>query len=188
MGGISGTVGDAVINRCYNTGSVNGNSLIGGISGGLYESSKIQLQNCYNTGKISGNSEVGGIVGISQGGVLTNCYNIGDINANVLVAGGIVGNNQRECSNCYNIGNISGPTRIGGVVGQNDTAKSILKNSYSLEGKCENVFGENLNGGTVESSSIKSETEMKALASTLGSAFKEDTENINNGYPILTWQ
>ncbi len=42
----------------------------------------------------------------------------------------------------------------------------------------------------IESSSMKTEQEMKSLAPTLGSAFKDDyeEESINDGYPILSWQ
>ena len=34
----------------------------------------------------------------------------------------------------------------------------------------------------------KTATQLKNLAGTLGSAFKKDTSNKNNGYPILSWQ
>ena len=191
MDGIVGNVnGDGLIDRCYNKGTVNGDSSVGGISGRLSNASKIQLQNCYNTGNVEGSSSVGGIVGTNQG-ELIDCYNTGDVSASNHIAGGIVGNNQMKCSNCYNIGNVSGTrTRAGGVTGQNDTTNAILKNSYSLEGKCDNVSGGNFNGGTMESSLIKTEQEMKTLAPTLGSAFKDDyaEESINDGYPILSWQ
>lgn len=50
-----------------------------------------------------------------------------------------------------------------------------------------------LNGAysnTIVTSGIKvlSISELKNAASLLGKAFKEDTENINNGYPILSWE
>ncbi len=52
------------------------------------------------------------------------------------------------------------------------------KNNYYLQGQ------PNYTGiGTA-----KTENEIKELASTLGAAFIEDTNNINNGYPILAWQ
>ena len=35
---------------------------------------------------------------------------------------------------------------------------------------------------------ISTAEEMKTLASTLGDAFEKDAENINQGYPILSWQ
>lgn len=185
LAGIVGNAGNALVDKCYNTGNVNGVDLIGGITGGLYNG--VQLQNCYNTGNVNGDMSAGGIVGINQHAEVINCYNTGDVKDGYII-GGIAGNNQGKCSNCYNIGNISGTTRVGGIAGQLDTTNAILKNSYSLEGKCENVIGANLNGAIMESSSIKSESEMKALAPVLGSAFKEDTNNTNNGYPLLQWQ
>lgn len=41
-----------------------------------------------------------------------------------------------------------------------------------------------------EKEGIQSKTseELKNMVSLLGSAYKEDTNNINNGYPILNWQ
>ena len=99
-----------------------------------------------------------------------------------------MGNNQGKSSNCYNIGFVSGTINVGGIAGQIANTNAILKNSYSLEGKCENIIGANIDGGIIESSSIKSELEMKVLAPILGPSFKEDTNNINNGYPILSWQ
>ena len=180
------TISRGTIDKCYNRGNVSGNEIIGGIAGGLLGSTKTILKNCYNTGEVTGVRTIGGIVGLNQE-ELKDCYNTGDVSASGSIVGGIVGNNQGKCSNCYNIGNISGTTiRVGGATGQNDNA--ILKNSYSLEGKSDNVSGGNFNGATMESSSIKSETEMKALAPTLGSAFVEAPENINDGYPILSWQ
>lgn len=35
---------------------------------------------------------------------------------------------------------------------------------------------------------VINDSQMKNLATTLGSAFKKDTNNINKGYPILKWQ
>ncbi len=45
-----------------------------------------------------------------------------------------------------------------------------------------------MEGVTIEKSSTQTETEMKILVPALGSAFKKDTNNINQGYPILSWQ
>ena len=36
--------------------------------------------------------------------------------------------------------------------------------------------------------SFKTDIELKKLYNVLGKSFKEDTNNINNGYPILQWQ
>ena len=69
----------------------------------------------------------------------------------------------------------------GGIVGIN-TDDGLIKNVYSLE----KMYG--VNNGTIERSSVKTPEELKLLASALGSAFEEDGNNINNGFPILKWQ
>ena len=48
----------------------------------------------------------------------------------------------------------------------------------------------NLNSCTIQTGDAHKKTteELKALASTLGDKFTEDSENSNQGYPILKWQ
>ena len=48
----------------------------------------------------------------------------------------------------------------------------------------------NWNGCTIQSGSAagKASDELKALAQALGSAFVDDADRINEGYPILSWQ
>ena len=48
----------------------------------------------------------------------------------------------------------------------------------------------NLNSCTIQTGDAQKKTteELKALASTLGDKFTEDSENSNQGYPILKWQ
>lgn len=43
-------------------------------------------------------------------------------------------------------------------------------------------------GATLNGTDAKTSDELKKCYELLGSAFKEDTNNINNGYPILDWQ
>ena len=84
--------------------------------------------------------------------------------------------------------------KLGGIVGSNNRfvyeGQELIgktTNSYCLENGSINAFGENT-GIAGEECSTKTSSELKNLASTLGSAFKTDTNNINNGYPILSWQ
>ncbi len=91
--------------------------------------------------------------------------------------------NESMVENCYNIGNLTGDRQsTGGIVGVNIN-NGRIDNCYFLE----NVVGGE-NGNIIEGSMAKTSEEMKLLTSTLGAAFKDDTNNINNGYPILTWQ
>ena len=74
--------------------------------------------------------------------------------------GGIVGSLvNSKVNNCYNVGSVSSSSIIGGITGYiRDGAKSL------------------------------SISQLKSAYSELGSAFKQDSNNINNGYPILYWQ
>ena len=194
---IGGIVGNCSLNssikKCYNKGTVDGNisitSILGGILGSL--SSESLLEECFNIGEIQGNTKIGGILGqVMDNGSIQNCYNVGSIKGESKI-GGISGQSTCNIFNCYNIGEIQGTIKVGGIVGENSISLSyytsgVLKNTYSLENTCEAICG--YNNSIIEDSSIKSEEEMKLLVSILGETFKEDTNNINNGYPILNWQ
>lgn len=129
--------------------------------------------NCYNTGTITGYNHAGGIVAFELGGgsnaksIVKNCYNRGTVKATSTNewfngAGGITGNRGSTGSSTYSNNywlSTSGPTYgIGGDINNNTGATS------------------------------KTASQLKALTSTLGSAYKADSNNINSGYPILSWQ
>ena len=194
---IGGIVGDSALNssikKCYNQGSIEGNisttTILGGISGSL--SNESLLEECFNKGEISAKDIIGGITGQTINNVVVqNCYNVGDITGESRV-GGINGQNTNKIYNCYNTGKITGNSMVGGISGTNQISTSyntsgILRNTYSLEGKCEDICG--MNSSTIEQSSIKTSDELKSVVLQLGIAFKNDDNNINNGYPILNWQ
>lgn len=196
IGGIVGNLHtNSKSNNCYNTGNLNVENYnidaIGGIAGRVEINSKIESS--FNTGNINGQNIVGGITGENSNIVqIQNCYNIGNISGYNKI-GGISGQNTTEIFNCYNIGFIAGTTLVGGITGQNLNSTTyntigVIRNSYSLVNVADSLYGGNNNYGIIENSSIKTEQEMKSLVQTLGVAFKEDINSINNGYPILQWQ
>ena len=184
VGGIVGTIapGQTSLENCYNTGNINANSNVGGIAG-LISSGQTSLKNCYNIGNIKAETtNAGGIVGIADASIVINCYNTGNITGTGANIGGIVGL-QRENSkvkNTYSIGNITGNTG-GGIVGVQLSGE--IENSYYIENTINGSSGYILEGATAISSE-----ELKNIYTVLGEAFKQDINNINNGYPILTWQ
>ena len=194
IGGIAGICNwSSNIKTSYNSGKIGDDKSVNklaGISGVLSDNSF--LEECYNSGDINGGYTIGGIVGeASRSGIIKNCYNVGNVEGNNNI-GGIAGEQNRgEIYNCYNIGLITGVDKVGGIVGSNNVynlTNIIIRNTYSLEGVCDNIYGYNGNGSIIEQSSIKTSEELKLLASALGSAFEEDGNNINNGFPILKWQ
>ena len=168
-GGIVGNFGNnSDIFRCHNSGTITGTRFVGGIIGS--GSTNANISEVYNDGEITGSTAendngTGGIAGRIYNNVnINNSYNKGNVSSegSNSKVGGIVGYlNQGSIINCYNIGEITGNTNgpiFGNSIGENNT----ISNCFSL--------GDSFN------------------YENLGNAFKEDTNNINNGYPIFTWQ
>ena len=201
-GGIAGGIQkNSLVENCSNNGYVLGTESVGGIIGtNAYYTS---IDACFNSGKIdansgnqNNNSNVGGIIGLNMSSV-SNCYNIGEIIGKFNNAGGIIGLNRGILKNSYNAGNVdSTQSIIGSVVGNNNeffdsttnmTYTGTIDNCYALEGSTNKLFGENTSVIN-ENCSFKNSDELKSLYNILGNTFREDLENVNNGYPILFWQ
>ena len=109
LGGICGMNGGGTITGCYNKGKV-ANSVLGTRAGGICGRSTNKILNCYNTGSVTGGYMVGGICGSNASsttsGRIENCYNIGTINTiindnddkrNIAV----IENEKAVVNNCY---------------------------------------------------------------------------------------
>ena len=109
LGGICGMNGGGTITVCYNKGKV-ANSVWGTRAGGICGRSTNKILNCYNTGSVTGGYMVGGICGSNASsttsGRIENCYNIGTINTiindnddkrNIAV----IENEKAVVNNCY---------------------------------------------------------------------------------------
>ncbi len=192
-GGIAGNnVSNSIIEKCVNSATVTGNILIGGITG--YQSNGASVNSCYNEGCVSSKSNtVGGIVGRNNGEqvLIKNCYNKGTIQCEGSNLGGIIGKNDTgTVINSYNIGKIEYGNKesSGYIVGSNSLNGNISKCCYwkdeaDLQG----------DGSTIGSYSNLMELNNKDFSEISviindENAFKQDTNNINNGYPILNWQ
>jgi hypothetical protein len=143
VGGIVGainTANESIIESCTNKKKIKGVGLVGGICGAPYYGI---IRNCANLGDVEGTgNEVGGIAGLFNGYEekqgIENCYNAGNVEGTFRV-GGITGwtatGNYSYIANCYNSGNVTAneaETQIGGIVGYNSCANSIIENCYYL--------------------------------------------------------
>ena len=171
IGGICGSaIQGAKIKKCYNKGIITGTMGIGGIVGHLgYEGNKAYIENCYNVGKITAESNcVGGIAGLTYNGEILNSYNIGQINLN------------------------SSSNSQGGIMAYNtNTIYYNVINSYYLNTTSSGAINETDIEGNAESrtsSEMKEEAFLNLLNEDNEGVWKNDIDNINNGYPILTWQ
>ena len=173
------------IENCYNNATIlestENSQQLGGIAGQLTSSSNIT--NCFNLANISGGGGLGGIAGMSSGNI-DSCYNTGVLTGEERV-GGIAGqqynNDNAKISNSYNVGKINNADMGSGIIGVLVTGK--LENNFYLE----NIVNGG-NGTPFDGSTAKTMEEMKNIYTSLGNAFKADSNNINNGYPILSWQ
>ena len=213
VGGIVG-IAESNIEECINYGSITlkGEEAWYGVAGivGRVMSSAVDLsvERCVNRGKISmyivgGNEEktqqISGIVAnagmVAESGktaYITDCYNVGEIYIIGSVYGqtgsGIVcAGRNFIVKNCYNVGefyNESTNSARGIVVSYETDYKHDVINCYWLTPSMAAYGNANTNDGATP----KSDEEFKNLAGSLGENYKNDTKNVNNGYPILSWE
>ncbi len=142
-GGIVGFITEGMVDNCYHTGSVTGDT-VGGIVGKAESNSTVT--NCYNTGTITSedSNSGGGIAGFMYKGVIEGCYNIGKVSG--TYAGGISGSLGKQLasssvSNSYNTGRVSGKI-AGGIVGYVWDGFTAIECCYSVG----NVNGDDTGG------------------------------------------
>ena len=208
-GGITTGLRNGKIMNCYNTGKIEGKVnnntdiiCIGGILGNIQADNEIR--NCYNIGEIIFDGEVdsseiyiGGIVGYSLNTDISSVYNAKEIkingqNTNIRI-GGLIGGfySDTPLYKGYNTGKIIAENTtsedIGSLIGRTDK-NNILENCYYLKGTHTKAVGAISNSNDVtELENIK---DFPSILEVINSdnVFKEDINNINNGYPILAWQ
>ena len=192
VGGVVGYAssgsGTITITNCYNTGSVTGAYYVGGIAGslsnGLYESF---IRAVFNKGSVSGHSYVGGICGNGAYGVIAQAYNTGTVSGGNYI-GGIAASDDihPEIHSVFNVGKIV----------------STGANVYPVAGPEEQFLAFNTYYGGAMLSEVSSsistyvaDLDEKAkdrefLGNTVGFDFngfwKQDEQNINQGYPVLS--
>ena len=88
VGGLVGGNMEGSVSNSYSSGSVTGNSSVGGLVGWNQDT----VSNSYSTGSVTSNEDVGGLVGVNFMGTVTNSYSSGSVTGNSLV-GGLVGVN-----------------------------------------------------------------------------------------------
>lgn len=115
---------------------------------------------------------------------ISSCYNSGEITdiseKEEAKIGGVCGQNLSESFiySSYNIGKVNSKGYVGGAVGADF---GEVSNCFYLEECLETKIENDEASKTVE--------EMKNnIFNSLGENFIQDTNNINNGYPVLTWQ
>ena len=186
--GIAGTVtdgsnGKGSIKKCYNKGNITCNQIYGNnyIASGICSMGSITIESNYNVGEIRLKTTEGekhrypvasGIVGqASSNSSLLNNYNVGAI---------IVETN--DCLETVRKGSICGLIVQDMTIGDNF---GFCSDGLEVIGP---KVTEAVSVDISKAIKYQKRDDMKSIAELLGPDFKEDPKNINDGFPILTWQ
>lgn len=182
VGGIAGSIsgGNGRISKCYNNGEIIGGDNAGGILGKIYSASNLTVEQCYNMKPVEGSNYISGIIGCVAGynaRIISN-YNIGEISASGLKDAIERGYSSytatKIVSNCYYLSTC-------GATNNKATSKTSneLKNITDLLNKPYTIITDEEGNSTGIEFSTTDE---------LQDVWKNDENNINDGYPILKWQ
>lgn len=186
IGGLAG-VNSGNVTSCFNTGTIIGSSVVGGLTGANeYDSS---ITTSYSIGTITGDSLVGGLVGNNLFGNIISSYGAGTITGDEYI-GGLVGWNTGGITASYSTGMVTGNNNVGGLVGDNFGDTGIEVSFWDIE----------TSGQTTSDGGMGKTTAEMQMASTFldaGWDFVNESENgnediwwINEGqdYPRLWWE
>ena len=192
VGGITGQTGlNAKVTECRNTASVAGTQSIGGITGAV---SYGTISKCINTGSVGTedkSQQAGGIVGLmSNYAVVEGCYNTGTVIGKKNL-GGLAGE-AAVCAvpqGCYNIGSVASGINTGGSVGSYTGSAYISQTTGSFYLAESQAAATDKTATGASSATMKKAAFVTKLNQQIGTEFfAEDTEKLNDGYPILKWQ
>ena len=143
VGGLVGT-NTGPITDSYFKGNVNGTgSSVGGLVGS--NSSPGRITGGHATGRVSGDDRVGGLVGSNRGGAITGSYATSRVSGTRNV-GGLAGFNDRDSTTTgsYATGSVTGSDNVGGLVG-NANPFNTITSSYATG----SVIGSSEVGGLI---------------------------------------
>lgn len=192
VGGITGQTGlNAKVTECRNTASVAGTQSIGGITGAV---SYGTISKCINTGSVGTedkSQQAGGIAGLmSNYAVVEGCYNTGTVIGKKNL-GGLAGE-ATVCAvpqGCYNIGSVASGINTGGSVGSYTGSAYISQTTGSFYLAESQAAATDKTATGASSATMKKAAFVTKLNQQIGTEFfAEDTEKLNDGYPILKWQ
>jgi hypothetical protein len=119
-----------VVSNCFSTGTITGNSFIGGLVGNNFYST---VKNSSSTCNVSGVYNVGGLVAYNHGtsSFISGCYSTGSVTGTGNSIGGLVGGILwGNVSDCYSTSTVSGTFEVGGLIGKID--HGIVTACYSM--------------------------------------------------------
>ncbi|MDZ7822379.1 MAG: GLUG motif-containing protein [Candidatus Marinimicrobia bacterium] len=176
--------------------NITGRDKTGGLIGYNHYS---RLSNCYSSGSVTGESNIGGLIGyINHNSRLSNCYSSGSVTGESNI-GGLIGyiNYSSLLSNCYSSGSVTGESNIGGLIGYSGGGGAITPCFWDntvnsgLDGVGDGPSGDQVFGKTT------AEMQTESTYTDVGWNFMANNDTYNEGeywyifdssYPALAWQ
>jgi len=150
VGSLIGFFNGGEIIDCFVSGTVSGESEVGGLVGWAWNHWPLFMSKCVFYGTVSGGGQVGGLAGRLTGEI-TESHFSGIVRGRGAGVGGLIGFIHRDISKvtmCYASGEVSSlNSAIGGLVGSNE---GVITRSYSTAAVISNAF---MQGGLVGSNS-----------------------------------
>lgn len=181
IGGLVGSTSGRTV-YCYSTGTVSGNTYVGGFGGFVGDAT---VNSCYSRANVTGNLEVGGLAGMTnnEASVISNCYATGSVKGGTY-SGGLVGQIGRgRTYNSYSTGSVSGDQYVGGFTGFIRILGSTLHCFWDTQTSGWSTSPGNEKGKTT--------AEMQTISTFTDAGWDfRDIWTICDGmnYPVLMWQ
>lgn len=126
------------IKNCASNGNVVGYSLSGQLCG--YVMTETKIDSCYTTGSIQGDSTLGGLIGGGEKFDMTNSFSTAAVSASSYAGGLIGACSDANLSKCYASNNVTANSRRGHLIGTvssttaNDVYYAIVKDQFDCVG------------------------------------------------------
>ena len=194
VGGIVGCVGlHNVVERCGNDASVTGAQQVGGIAGANSYGEVRYSRNKGSVGTENVTVNAGGVIGEVQNyAEVVGCYNTGSVTGKDYL-GGVAGNVYVAVAplGCYNVGTVASAIHCGGAFGSfgGDDYITIKQGSFYQAPLSEAFKANGAKARTqAQMKAASFVTELNSDAYT--TCYERDgvSAQLNNGYPILTWE
>lgn len=132
MGGFAGDIDNSIVTASYATGSVSGESYIGGFVGD--SDTNAEFYQSYATGTVTGTGEnIGGFIGDIENGLIQNSYSLGTV-VGADDTGGFVGDAaDSTIIHSYSAGAVSGSGEVGGFLGEDEINNTFTMSFFDTE-------------------------------------------------------
>jgi len=188
VGGLVGYSRNTNITKSYSNSSVTGEYDVGGLVGSNRGSSNITKS--YSNSSVTGKYDVGGLVGENVGSSYINkSYSSGAVTGDFSEVGGLVGSNYGAIiTNSYSSGSVSGNSDVGGLLGYNSDAGTVVDSYWNIETSTQSTSEGGATGlTTADMTGSSAETKMVGFdfTSEWRTVSASDADSAADSYPII---